>query len=169
MEFLSIPEERLGVLIGVNGNVKKEIERRSKVKLKIEGTSVSISGEGIAAWRVRDVVHAIGRGFNPEYAFMLFNEDYVFETINLKDFVGEKSWGRLRGRVIGEGGKVKRYIEKTTGALISIYGKTIAFIGTYDDVSLAREAVSMLLSGAKYGTVRRFLEQENKKRLETRQ
>ncbi|MFH1126326.1 MAG: KH domain-containing protein [Candidatus Altiarchaeota archaeon] len=164
MEYLSIPEERLGVLIGVNGSVKRNIEKRGKTKLKIEGTSVSIVGDGIAAWKARDVVQAIGRGFNPEYALMLFNEDYVFEMINMGDFASERSWTRLRGRVIGQNGRSKKFIEKASGAVISVYGKTIAFVGTYDDVSIAKEAVSMLLSGAKHGSVRRFLEKENKKR-----
>lgn len=166
MDFLSIPEERLGVLIGVKGAVKREIEKRSKVKLHIEGTSVSVSGEGVASWKARDIVHAIGRGFNPEIAFMLFDDDCVFEMINLGDFVAEKSWTRLRGRVIGENGKCRRTIEKYAGAFLSVYGKTISFIGGYDEVATAKEAVSMLLAGAKHGSVRRFLERESRRKAE---
>jgi len=128
MEFVSIPEERLAVLIGVKGKVKRDIERRSKTKLKVEGTSVSIDGEGFDAWKARDVVQAIGRGFNPEYAFMLFNQDYVLEVMNLGDFAAEKSWKRLRGRVIGQEGKSRRYLEKATGAFVSVYGKTISLV-----------------------------------------
>jgi ribosomal RNA assembly protein len=168
MEFINIPEERVGVLIGTNGEVKRDIEKRSKVKLKIEGTSVSIDGDGFLTWKALDVVHAIGRGFNPDVAMLLFNEDFVFEMLELKDFAGERSWDRLRGRVIGEDGKSKRLIQKSSGALISVYGKTIGFIGSFDDVALAREAVSMLLGGAKHGTVRRFLERENKNRFQSK-
>jgi len=51
MEFINIPEERVGVLIGTNGEVKRDIEKRSKVKLKIEGTSVSIDGDGFLTWK----------------------------------------------------------------------------------------------------------------------
>jgi len=165
MEFVSIPEERLAVLIGVKGKVKRDIERRSKTKLKVEGTSVSIDGEGFDAWKARDVVQAIGRGFNPEYAFMLFNQDYVLEVMNLGDFAAEKSWKRLRGRVIGQEGKSRRYLEKATGAFVSVYGKTISLVGTYEEVALAKESVSMLLSGAKHGTVRRFVEKQRKNML----
>ena len=164
MDFVKIPEERLGVLIGTNGKVKKEIEKRSKVNLEIDGTSVSVDGEGLAAWKACDVVNAIGRGFSPEYAFLIFNEDHVFETLNLKDYGTEKSWNRLRGRVIGQDGKIKKFIEQASGASLCIYGKTVSFIGKYDDVTLAREVVSMILSGSRYGSVRRFLEQQNKKR-----
>ena len=166
MDFISIPEERLGVLIGPGGETKRRIESRGGVKLAIEGNSVSVSGEGVSAWRALDVVQAIGRGFNPDFALMVFNEDYVFEMINLGDFAPEKSWNRLRGRVIGESGRSKRFIEKASGAAVSVYGKTIAFVGTYDDVHLAREAAAMLLSGAKHGSVRRFMERENKRRFE---
>ncbi|MBM3309734.1 MAG: RNA-processing protein [Candidatus Altiarchaeales archaeon] len=164
MDFVNIPEERVGVLIGPEGKTKREVERRAKVKLNIEENSVSIEGEGFSAWKARDVVQAIGRGFNPDYAFLLFNEDYVFEMLNLKDFASERSWDRLRGRVIGEGGKIRKLLEKESGAFISVYGKTISFIGSFDEVGIAKEAVLMLLNGAKHGSVRRFLEQENKKK-----
>jgi len=169
MDYVSIPEERLGVLIGPGGGTKRRIENRGNVKLDIEGNSVCVSGEGVNAWRARDVVQAIGRGFNPDYAILLFNEDYVFELVNLGDFGTEKAWSRLRGRVIGEGGRSKRFIEKASGAALSVYGKTIAFVGAYDDVHLAREAVAMLLSGAKHGSVRRFMERENKRRFEEKE
>jgi len=168
MDFINIPEERLGVLIGPEGRTKREIEGRGKIKLKIEGTSVSIDGEGLLAWKAHDVVQAIGRGFNPEYALMLFNEDYVFEMLNLKDFGAERSWDRLRGRVIGQGGKARRLIQKETGAFISVYGKTISFIGTFEEVDMAKEAVLMLLSGSKHGSVHRFLEQQNKRRFSSK-
>jgi ribosomal RNA assembly protein len=169
MGFITIPEERLGVLIGPGGETKRRIESRGGVKLEIEGNTVSVSGEGVNSWRASDVVQAIGRGFNPDFAILLFNEDYVFEMINLADIGTEKSWNRLRGRVIGESGRSKRFIEKASGAAIVIYGKTIAFVGAYDDVHLAREAVSMLLSGAKHGSVRRFLERENRRRFEEKE
>ena len=35
-----------------------------------------------------------------------------------------------------------------TGAYLSIYGKTISIIGSFDDTALAKEAVGMLIDGA---------------------
>ena len=101
MDFVSIPDERIGVLIGEKGFVKRQIEKRGSVKLSVEGNTVSIEGDGLAAFKARDVVQAIGRGFNPEFAMMLFGDEYVFEMINLGDVGPEHSWNRLRGRVIG--------------------------------------------------------------------
>jgi ribosomal RNA assembly protein len=165
MDYVRIPEERLPVLIGEGGAVKKQIEERTDSKLIIEENTVTVEGEGIGAWKAKDVVLAIGRGFSPDKALMLLNDDYVIEVIQLKEYgSGEKTWKRLKGRVIGEKGRTRRFIEKNTGAMLSVYGKTVSLIGSYDEVAVAREAVAMLLGGSQHGAVRRFLEKSAKRR-----
>jgi ribosomal RNA assembly protein len=165
MEYVKIPEDRVAVLIGEKGAVKKEIEDRTKAKLALDENTVSIEGTGLGAWKARDMVQAIGRGFNPVVAFLLMNDDYVLRVLSLKDFAAnEKAYSRLKGRVIGERGRVRRFLEKNTGAMISVYGKTVALIGSYDEVEVASEAVRMLLSGSQHGAVRRFLEKRASQR-----
>jgi ribosomal RNA assembly protein len=163
---LKIPEERVGVLIGKDGETKKEIEEATNSKLDIttEG-DVHMSGDdGLTLYTTKEIVHAIARGFNPKTALLLLKTDYAFEIINMKDIAGknQNTMQRLKGRVIGKGGKSREEIERLTETYIVIYGKTIGIIGETQQVSVARQAVAMLLEGAMHKTVYRFLEKKKK-------
>ncbi len=159
MSYIRIPKERVAVLIGKGGSTKREIEKRSGCELVVDDGSVEIVGEGIGAWVAKDIVRAIARGFNPELAMQLLNDEFAFELIKLDDFAhGEKEMARKKGRVIGREGKSQRVIGDLTETHICVYGKTIGIIGPYDGVHLAKEAVFRLLNGARHASVYRFLE-----------
>ena len=78
--MLNIPKERVGVLVGPQGSVKKRIEEALGVKLTIDSGSGAVKielakrpeegGDPVALFKARDVVQAIGRGFSPERAFL---------------------------------------------------------------------------------------------------
>lgn len=164
---LKIPEERVAVLIGKDGETKKEIENSTKCKLDVskEG-DVTISGEeGLILYTTREIVKAIGRGFNPKIALLLLKTDYVLEIIDMKNIAGKSknTMDRLKGRVIGKGGKSREEIERLTTTNISVYGKTIGILGDTQQVIIAREAVAMLLTGSMHKTVFQFLERKKKK------
>lgn len=171
MQYIKIPEERVPILIGERGRIKKQIEEGTKTKISIEETSVSIEAVGqdcLGELIAKNMVQAIGRGFNPEIAFKLLNEDYTLEILPLTDFVDSpKAFERLKGRVIGEGGKARRVIEELSGAYLSVYGKTIGILGSFDDVALARDAVIMLIKGARHSSVYRMLERAQASRKNT--
>ena len=116
-------------------------------------------------WITRDVVQAVGRGFSPEKALLLLQENISFELIDLSDIVGdsEKTLARVKGRIIGAKGKSREKIESLTDCFISVYGKTAAIIGSIDDAPAAREAVLMLVSGSPHSNVFRFLERQKKR------
>ncbi len=170
IEILKIPRERVGVLIGKKGSVKKTIEKELGVKLEIdEDGTVTIYGtdkqkDPLAVWKAKDIVRAIGRGFNPEIALKLVSDEYVLEVIDIEDYAGsEKSLRRLKGRVIGKEGKSRRYIEELTESNVSVYGKTVSIVGEHDSVQIAKEAVEMLLRGASHAKTFKFLERERQK------
>ena len=160
MQYARIPLDRIGVLIGENGSTKREIEKRTNTKLTIDDTSVSIEGDPIDEWSTLDILRAIGRGFSPEIALRLTNPEYDFELVEIDDIIGDskKAITRIKGRVIGTKGKSKRVIEDITNTMISIYGKTVGIIGLRDDVSIAKEAIIMIISGSPHSTVYKFLE-----------
>jgi ribosomal RNA assembly protein len=163
---LKIPEERVAVLIGANGATKKEIEQETKCHLDIskEGDVTITGDDGLMLFTAREIVRAIARGFNPKAALLLLKPDYTLEIIDLKDVAGKSKnlMERLKGRVIGTGGKSRAEIERLTETNLSIYGKTIGILGEAGNVSLAREAVAMLLSGSMHKTVYQFLERKKK-------
>jgi ribosomal RNA assembly protein len=159
MQYLKIPQERVGALIGVGGAVRKEIEKRTGVNIKIVEGDVSIDGDGLGSMTAKDVVLAIGRGFSPEVAFGLFKEEHVLEIIPLMEIISsDKELARAKGRLIGTKGKARAVIEGITRTSISVYGKSVAIIGRYDDVQTAKEAVVMLARGTRHSSVYKFLE-----------
>ncbi|MFH1721418.1 MAG: KH domain-containing protein [Candidatus Altiarchaeota archaeon] len=166
MQYVRIPQERIAVLIGSKGEIKKEIELRTQTKLSIEETEVSVEGESVDEWISKDIIKAIGRGFNPEKAFRLLGDENILEVIDLRDYggVSEKNMARLKGRVIGEKGRSWKVIEDLTGAFLAVYGKTISIIGSYGEVDIAKRAVDMLLSGSNHSNVYRFLERSQGRR-----
>ncbi len=164
---LKIPHERIAVLIGVKGSVKRRIEEKMNVRLNIDSEEgdVFIEGEdSIAVFECVDIIKAIGRGFNPEVAELLFNDKYIFDLIVIQDYIGKskKDMIRIKGRIIGREGKARQMIEDATDTHIVVYGKTIGIIGEIDHVPIARQAMEMLLEGSPHGNVFKWL--DNKKR-----
>ncbi len=166
---LRIPEERVGVLIGVNGKVKADIEKYTKSKLEIskDGDVLIIGEDALLLFVAKEIARAIGRGFNPNTALLLLKSDYILEMIDMKVVAGKNknTLERLKGRVIGTGGKAREEIERLTDTHISVYGKTIGIIGEVGQAMLAREAMAMLLSGSMHKTVYQFLERKKKEML----
>ncbi len=169
-----IPKDRIGVLVGPKGAVKTTIEDKLSVALTIDSDSGSVdiglkpdSPDPSNALRAKDLVTAIGRGFSPQRAFSLFNEDYTLGLIDLHEFFGknESEIRRVDGRIIGREGKTRRIIEELTGTLISVSGHTVSVIGTYQSVDIAKDGLEKLISGRQHGTVYKFL---RKRRRETK-
>jgi len=164
---LRIPKDRIAVLIGKKGKVKKQIEEETKTKIKIDSKEgdVFISGEdALGLFNAREVIKAVGRGFNPEIAELLLKGDYVLEMIDVKEFAGKSknTTIRLKGRVIGEGGKSRKTIEDLTECYLSVYGKTIGIIGEPENVAAARKAVEDILKGSPHGNVYKYLEKRRR-------
>ena len=167
---IKIPLERVAILIGKDGEIKKRIEENTHCKLDItkEGEVTIIGEDGLDLYTTREIVQAIARGFNPELALQLLKPDYALEFIDMKDIAGKNksTMQRLKGRVIGKEGKSRAEIERLTETQISIYGKTIGIIGETSQTQLARQAVAMLLQGSMHKTVFRFLEKKRKEMMQ---
>ena len=168
MMFVRMPAERVGVAIGPQGEAKREIEERTGARLDFDSDACSVKvmpGEDpVGALKAEAALKAIARGFSARRAFRLLDEDQFLEVIDVTDYAGDsdKAVPRLKGRVIGEAGKTRETIEHLTEAYVSVYGKTIAAIGTVEQLAVAREALEMLLSGREHSTVYRFLEKKRR-------
>ncbi len=159
---IKIPKERIAVLIGKKGEVKKQIEDETKTRLEVdslEGDIVIKGDDTIKMYTAREIIKAIGRGFNPECALLLLKPDYCFEIININDFIKSKAQlNRVRGRVIGSNGKARKTVEDLTETSICVYGKTVGVIGEQENVGMARKAIESLLSGSMHASIYRWLE-----------
>ena len=152
---IKIPEERFAVLIGENGKTKRFIEKQTKTKIKISD-EIIIEGEALDILTTENIIKAIGRGFSPHNAMLLLDEENCLDLIQLPE--NEKSMKRIRSRLIGTKGKARRNMERLTKTKISVYGKTVSIIGTYDNLSKAKMAIEKLIGGFSHRSVYVFLE-----------
>jgi len=168
MYEIKIPKNRVAVLIGKEGKTKRKIEKLTSTNLKIDSETglVIITGEdSIKTYQTKSIIEAIGRGFNPNVALMLLNENNIFEIIQIQDFTGKnkKKIIRIRARIIGTRGKCRKIIEHLTNTEISIFGKTVSIIGEAENVAIARKAVEDILAGAPHAPVYQILGERMKK------
>lgn len=158
-----MPKGRIGVIVGVKGQTKRLIEKKLDVKLRInsdDGLVHVISEDSLKLMIAKDVVRAIARGFNPDIALMLLNDEYSFDIVNISDIIGNSKSRLLtvKSRIIGSEGKSRKNISRLTGVEIVIYGKTVAMVGPTEKVAVTRRAVEGLLMGRKHATVYKWLE-----------
>ncbi|MBU7013301.1 MAG: RNA-processing protein [Theionarchaea archaeon] len=172
-EYVRVPQARIGVVIGKDGETKRRIEERLQVKLDIntETGEVHIQGEQetedpLAVWKGRDIIKAVARGFSPRKALRLLDDNTALEVIDLEDYFGksENSLRRVRGRIIGKNGMTRKIIENMTGTYVSVYGRTVSILGEFENVADAKRAVDMLMQGCMHATVYKFLEELKRKR-----
>lgn len=170
-EFLKVPEIRLGVIIGKNGEIKKKIEETTKTNLRIDSEENTIliepipdADDPLGVWNAKHIILAISRGFSPKKAFTLLDDNTMLEIINLHDFVGRSPSNliRIKGRIIGEKGKTRRVIEELTKTHVSIFGHTVAIIGEPTNLQIAKEAVILIVNGAPHSSVYRFLHRKRR-------
>jgi ribosomal RNA assembly protein len=155
-QVIKVPLERVGALVGKEGTVKEEIERRCGVTLEIDGKSgearIAYKPEALLEsnpFKAFDIVSAIARGFSPQRAFSLLEEERILSIIDLREYAGksENAMLRIKSRLIGTEGKARKIIEDLAGAQVSIYGHTVAIIGEPDASKVAKEAIDKLAKG----------------------
>jgi len=165
-KLIRIPVDRIGVLIGKSGQIKSKIEQTCSVKLVIDSETgeTMISGIGkiddIQPFKAMEIVMAIGRGFSPENAMRLLKGENALHVIDLREFVGKSpaQVERIKGRIIGEGGKARTNMENLSGTNISVYGRTVSIIGSPTQLKLAVNAITSLSGGSMHGSVYSKLE-----------
>ena len=157
-ENIKIPKDRIAVLIGEKGSVRRRLEKLTNTKIKVdskEGIVDITADDSIDLFEAKPLIMAIARGFNPKLAEQLKNEKNCLEIINIEVFSGKskKKFIRIKSRCIGKEGKAKDMLEKLTETDICIYGKTVAIIGEIEHVVIAKRAIESLLNGSKHGGV----------------
>jgi len=166
--FVKVPMDRVGVIIGPEGNVKQLIEQKSATTLDIDSKTGSIevkeSKDPLLAMQTADVIKAIGRGFNPDKAMRLFDDDLLtLEIMDLSQIADTpKELKRLKGRIIGKSGKSREIFENMTETQISVMGKTVSILGHTDRILVVRTGIEMLINGSPHGPVFSYLEKKHR-------
>jgi ribosomal RNA assembly protein len=171
-QFHKIPKDRIGAMIGPDGQTKREIMKRTGIRVDVdsENGEVTIDYENARdpsmVLKIADIVKAIGRGFSPERAFALLKDDCYFALFDIQDYVGKRpdNIHRMKARVIGTGGKTRRIIEELAEVELCVYGDTIGVIGDIIALETAKVALDMILNGAEHSSVYTFLEHKRRDR-----
>ncbi len=166
---IKLPYERIGVIIGSDGSVKRMLEDALQVAISVDSSTGDIClkintelRDPTIIFRARDIITAIGRGFPPKKALKLLDENFSLIILDLKDYFGKSQSDikRIKGRIIGESGKTRSMIEELTWTDMSVYGDTIGIIGEPEQLRVAEEAVDMLIRGMQHRSVYQFLFRE---------
>ncbi|MEM3832242.1 MAG: KH domain-containing protein [Thermoprotei archaeon] len=162
---ISIPEARLKSILDKDSWFISEVEKTTGTKITVKKETgeitidVSKNSKQSDIIRAREMIQAYGHGFDPNDALRLRNSDVFMEIINLKDYLSSSNdIIRVKGRIIGAGGKTKSTIIELTGASISISDNEIVIIGDFEQLQVAKRAIEMLINGSPHTVVYRFLE-----------
>ena len=169
-----VPMNRIAVLIGSKGVTAKSLRNASGCKefnIDSETGDVEVvwgepgTYDPVKAMKFPNVIKAIGRGMAPKAAIQLLEDNHFFELVDIRKFVGKRSnqQRRIRGRIIGSQGKIRKLIEGLTDTQITIYNSTVVLVGEEEGLSAARQAIEMLAGGAEHGTVLNFLERDRRR------
>lgn len=165
MRTVRIVADRVGALIGKSGKTKKMLQELSGLGLEVSKDGMVVinkdnTGDPLMELKVADVVKAIGRGFNPDDAMRLLDDDEYLDIVDLKECVSDRQMKRVRGRLIGKGGKTREIIEDLTLCDMIIYGNTVGLIGNSISLPVAKHAVDMLINGSEHSSVYAYLESQ---------
>lgn len=166
--FVKIPEFRVGALIGKEGNTKKELERITDCQIIVDSQSgeVELTAKEnakvnpVVFYKLELVIKAIGRGFAPEKAQLLLDDNTTLIIINLEDIYikTKKLMTTKKGRVIGTDGQVRKFLEDMLDCFVSVQGKTISIIGKTNDARICHAAIMRLLNGANIQSVKNYIQ-----------
>jgi len=173
-EMPRVPKDRIAVLIGTGGKTRKALlDAAGCAYLHIDSETGAVtvdwgepdSFDPVKVLKFPEVIKAIGRGMAPSKAIKLLNDDHFFELVDLRNHVGKRAnqLRRIKARIIGTKGKMRRVLEMNTQTEISVYGSTIVIVGREDTIGLARQAIERLADGAEHSTVVKLIERERKR------
>ncbi len=167
-QYLRIPINRIGVVIGKGGSNRHTIEEKTLSKIIIDSDTGEVEirarkelEDPVALLNARDIVKAIGRGFSLTQSMKLAEDNFYLEIIRLKPLVGNQpsQMRRVKSRIIGSAGKTKETIEELTGCALVILGGTVSLIGDFEKIAVTKDALLNIINGFQVESVLSKLEE----------
>ena len=137
---------------------KKRLEEKLEVKINTRGKEIIIDGEPENEYIAETVIEALNLGFPLEITFLIKEEDYIFEIINIKEYTKKKDFVRIRSRIIGTKGKTLKTLTGLTKCHFEIKDNRVGIIGQPENIKNAQEAIIAFIRGSKHSNVYFYLE-----------
>lgn len=139
---------------------KAKLEKALNVKISFSGKNISLEGDALKEYVAIQVIEAINLGFAQEQALLLREEDFILETINIKEITKRRDLKTIRARIIGTKGKTKKILGDLSDCFIVLHENTVGIIGRAEEIKKAMQALTSLIHGSKQSKVYSYLERE---------
>ncbi len=143
---------------------KKRLERELKVKITNKGHLVFVDAQPEKEFIAIEVLEAINAGFSADKALDLQQDNFMLQTVHIKDITKRNDLERVRARIIGTKGKTLKTLSNLTNCEIAMDDNEIGLIGPAEEMEDAVQAVTSLINGSKQGNVYGRLERQRKKK-----
>jgi len=147
--------------------LKYRLERELNVKIlmkndTLKGTSeIYIEGLSQDEYSAEKVIDAINFGFSVKKAILIKKKNLMFEILNIKNYMRGKNIVRIKGRIVGKGGRALMTLSQLSDCYLEINGNQVGIIGDSENIENAQNAIILLIKGSKHANVYAFLERSH--------
>jgi len=143
---------------------KARLQKELGIKLTNRGKNVFVNGSPQKEFTAIEVLEAINVGFSADRALEVTRDNFMLQTINIKNVTKRHDLERVRGRIIGKDGRTLKTLQKLTNCDLAITDNEIGLIGPISEMEDAIQSVTSLIQGSKQGNVYGRLERRRKKK-----
>jgi ribosomal RNA assembly protein len=140
------------------------LQKELDIKLTNRGKNVFVNGLADKEFMAIEVLEAINLGFSADRALELKQNDFMLQTVHIKDITKRHDLDRVRARIIGSQGRTLKTLQNLTNCDLAMNDNEIGLIGPIQEMEDAVQAVTSLVQGSKQGNVYGRLERQRKKK-----
>ncbi len=144
---------------------KEKLEKLLEIKISNRGKEVTIDGTPENEYDAVQVIDALNQGFPYTEAISIKKEDKILKIVNIKEHTNKANLERVRGRVIGQGGKALKTLSVLTDSAMKIKENHVTIISSPENMERATEALIAIIKGAKHGATYKELEKNAPKEI----
>ena len=145
---------------------KKQLQEKLGVKITNRGKEVFIDGTAEDEYTAEKVIEALNFGFPFSAALDIKLEDFILETLNIKDYTRRNDLHRVRARIIGKEGRALKTLSNLSESHIEIKDNNIGIIASAENLKNIQNSIILIIQGSKHGNVYKGWEKNKPQEIE---